>query len=362
MEIMLDTLLKEAVMKGASDLHILPGRRPMVRVQGSLMPLNGKTQTIDSKECFGMLKKILRENELSILAEKKTLDYSLHLNGNSYRINIHMDRGDFAFVARIVPPIPVSPRELNLPVVCESFTDYKTGLFIVTGPTGHGKSTTVACVVNLINERRAERIMILEDSLEFIHKDKRSIVVHQQVGRDCLSLQEALRSIMRQDPDVIVVGEIRDRETMRATLDIAESGHLVIATMHSFGVEATLDRIINFFPPEHQSLICYQLSVCLRAVISQILVPIRTGERVPACEVLVNSKELNDGTLKKGRIIPALLRERRLGELTNIMSSAGKEGMITMKKSLGELWQKRLIEKSVIDEIRGEYNIEELDV
>lgn len=350
-DLLIENLLKRSSEKGASDLHVLPERVPTIRVQGILMPLDGMSP-ISSESCFGMIRKFLNDSELSQLKTDKTLDYSMVYSDKSYRINIHnLNRGAYGLVARLVPPIPSSTDEINLPVIIDSFANYRSGLVIVTGPTGNGKSTTVACIVNMINEMKAARINIIEDSIEFIHKDKKSIMVHQEVGKDCVSIQSALRSVMRQNPDVVVVGEIRDTETMSWTLNMAESGHLVIATTHSVGADATLDRIVNFFPPEHHSLVRHQLSVCLRAIISQILVRSKNMARVPACEILINNNAVRN-----------IIRENRFNELKNIMSTSrapnGMLNMITMAQSLDDLcFKKKEIDETLLSEIREQYDI-----
>jgi len=346
-ELSIQKFLDQSLANRASDLHIIPGCPPIIRVEGRLMPLDGMPP-VESPACESMIRKILNDSQLRYLYEHKTLDSSLNIGERNYRINVHMVMGEYGIVVRLIPDIPQSPSDINLPVIINSFSGYESGLIIVTGRTGHGKSTTVACIVNLINETRSSRINIIEESLEFIHRNKRSYIVHQEVGRDCEGFQEALKSCMRQNPDVIVVGEIRDPETMAWTLSMAETGHLIITTMHSVGVEATIDRIINFFPPEHHSLAMHQLSVGLRAIISQILVPSRSGRRVPACEILINTKPVRNA-----------IREGRLKELPNLMATS-KAGMRTMKQSLDDLLQRRIVDHEAVDNIKEQFDIGEV--
>lgn len=323
----IEDLLNMASEMKASDLHISPGKIPRIRVQGTLTYLDG-IGPIKPDECYGLFRRFMDSRDLEFVEMNTTIDYAISIDGKNYRINIHKDRGEFGMVIRLVPPIPRTLSDVNLPPVVESFADYKHGLIIITGPTGQGKSTTCAYLINQINEKKSVRINIIEDPLEFIHTDKKALIVHQQVGRDCRSFNDALVSIMRQDPDVIQIGEIRDPDTMLWTLDKAESGHLLITTMHSFGVQAAIDRIINFFPSERQNWVAHQLSFCLRAIISQILVPTEIpGMRVPACEILINTNPIRN-----------IIRDRRIYEIENAIAMAKKEiGMKTMEQGLNDL-------------------------
>jgi twitching motility protein PilT len=326
-------LLGTAVQEKASDLHLVVGRPPMLRVFGELIPIAG-LETLSSAKVQELVIPMLDERRQRILGETGQVDFSYGVAGlGRFRVNIFRQRGALSAAMRTIPT-DIPPLDLlGLPEVVKSFADKARGLVLVTGPTGSGKTTTLAALVDLINAARSCHIITLEDPIEFLHFHKKAIVNQREIGTDSDSFDGALRAALREDPDVILVGEMRDLETIQTALTAAETGHLVFATLHTNDCMQTIDRIIDVFPPHQQTQVRMQLALALQGVVSQTLIPrVDQRGRVLAAEVLV--------------ITPAarnLIREGKTHQIPTILQTGGKLGMQTMDSSLRTLYQKRMI-------------------
>ncbi len=299
----LNELLMFMTKKGASDLHLKPTRPPLLRIQGRLIPL--KAAPLKPGDVESMLTAILTPAQKARLEERQAVDLGYGLPGVArFRCNFYMQRGTLAGVFRRIPFEIKNVQELNLPDVIETFTDYPGGLVLVTGPTGSGKSTTLAALINRITTSRPCHVVTIEDPIEFLFTDDKATVSQREVGTDTPSFAEALRNTMRQDPDVIMVGEMRDLETMSTVITAAETGHLVFSTLHTNSAAQTIDRIIDSYPSDQQDQVRSQLALVLRAVVSMNLIPRkdRTG-LIPAVEILINSpkiaKHIEHGEIKE---------------------------------------------------------------
>jgi twitching motility protein PilT len=299
----LNELLMFMTKKGASDLHIKPMRPPLLRIQGRLIPI--KANPLQPEEVEKMLGEILKPGQRARFDERQAVDMGYGVPGVArFRCNIFLQRGTMAGVFRRVPFEIQGIQDLNLPDVIASFTDYPSGLVLVTGPTGSGKSTTLAAMINLIAKARQCHVVTIEDPIEFLFQDDKATVSQREVGTDTPTFHEALRNCMRQDPDVIMVGEMRDLETMSTAITAAETGHLVFSTLHTNNAAQTVDRIIDSYPSDQQLQIRGQLALVLRAIVSMQLVEDHEGKhRLPACEILVNapkiSKHIENGEIKE---------------------------------------------------------------
>ncbi len=299
--------LKELLMfmtkKGASDLHIKPMRPPLLRIQGRLIPI--KADPLKPDEVEDMLGSILKPAQKERFATSQAVDMGYGVPGVArFRCNMYMQRGTMAAVFRRVPFEIQSADKLNLPEVINSFTEYPGGLVLITGPTGSGKSTSLAAMINLIAKARQCHVVTIEDPIEFLFQDDKATISQREVGTDTPTFHEALRNCMRQDPDVIMVGEMRDPETMATAITAAETGHLVFSTLHTNSAAQTVDRIIDSYPADQQTQIRGQLALVLRAIVSMQLVENKDGtERLPACEILINSpkisKHIENGEIKE---------------------------------------------------------------
>ena len=329
----LHQLLKLMIEKGASDLHITTGTPPQLRIDGKLVPLDMPPLTpVDTKQlCYS----VLTDAQKHKFEEENELDLSFGIKGLSrFRANIFMQRGAVAGAFRQIPYKILSFEELGLPPVVEKLTKLPRGLVLVTGPTGAGKSTTLAAMINKINETRHEHIITIEDPIEYLHPHKKCIVNQREVGADTKSFKTALKYVLRQDPDIVLVGEMRDLETIEAALTIAETGHLTFATLHTNSAIQTINRIIDVFPPHQQPQVRAQLSFVLEGVISQMLIPKASGKgRVLAAEVLIPNAAIRN-----------LIREDKIHQIYSQMQiGQEKYGMQTMNQALLNLYQRRLI-------------------
>ena len=319
-------LLQEAVNLNASDIHITIGTNPTARIKGNFIKLSDSILTKTDTE--NMVKEIAGEERLKKIQQIGELDFSASLeDGTRFRVNAYKQKGNYALAIRtITSEIPVF-EELNLPETLKTFTEKHKGLVLVTGPTGSGKSTTLASLINIINENRQAHIITLEDPIEYIHKHKKSLVNQREIGQDTESFNSALRAILRQDPDVILVGEMRDPETISIALTAAETGHLVFSTLHTVGAAKTIDRIVDMFPPDQQQQIRTQLSTVCEGVISQQLIPTSDGKgRVAALEVMVVNPAIRN-----------LIRENKTYQIQNIIQTSSRQGMQTMDQHLIKL-------------------------
>ena len=330
----INNLFQVAATKQASDLHLVVGLKPYLRIDGSLVTLDNEP-TITRQN--------IEEQAYSLLtpAQKERLKNNLELdvayaasNGSRFRVNVHYEKGNLGLVARIILNQIPSLESIDMPKVTYNLLRLQQGLILVTGPTGCGKSTALAAMIEHINSEQNRNIITLEDPIEFIFKPKKSIVIQRELGNDILSFQAGLKHIVRQDPDVIMVGEMRDLETIAATITLAETGHLVLATLHTYSAAQTVDRIIDIFPPYQQAQVKQQLSSVLSAIISQRLVPKVKGGRVAAREVLINTPAVAN-----------LIRENKLAQISTVIETNNKIGMVSMDKALKNLYKDGLISK-----------------
>lgn len=327
--ISLKELLKITMEKNASDLHLTVGVPPVIRINGSLEQL--KLDTLKPVDTLGYLKDILDENEYEEYNKKGEKDISFSLPGfGRFRVNIYRQRGSDALAIRVVGVKIPTLKDLNMPAVISDLARKQRGLVLVTGPTGSGKSTTLAAIINEINQNKPVHIITLEDPIEYIHKHNKAIINQREIGKDSQSYGEALKSILREDPDVILIGEMRDLESISIAITAAETGHLVLSTLHTIGAAKTVDRIIDVFPPHQQQQIRVQLATVLQGVISQQLVPMSNGDgRVASLEIMTATPAIQN-----------LIREGKSHQIQSSVQTGGKYGMKTMDMSLAELYRK----------------------
>ncbi len=326
-------LLQTMIEKGASDLHITSGTPPQIRVDGDLVPLNHPP--LAPAETKQLIYSILTDNQKHRFEEENELDLSFGLKGLSrFRANVFQQRGAVGAAIRVIPFRILSFEDLGLPPVVQELVKKPRGLILVTGPTGSGKSTTLASMIDRINSERHNHIMTIEDPIEYLHPHKKSVVNQREVNQDTKSFKTALKYILRQDPDVVLIGEMRDLETVEAALTIAETGHLTFATLHTNSAAQTINRIIDVFPPHAQPQVRAQLSFVMEGVISQNLLPKATGQgRVLSMEIMIPNPAIRN-----------LIREDKVHQIYSTMQTGQNQfGMQTMNQSLAELYLKRLI-------------------
>ncbi|OQX89784.1 MAG: type IV pili twitching motility protein PilT [candidate division Zixibacteria bacterium 4484_93] len=324
-------LLTEVVKREASDLHITPGAPPMFRIDGKLVKSRYEVVTPETSKRLAY--SIMTEKQKQKFEENWEADLSFGIEGLSrFRTNIFLQQGLVAMALRRVPTVIKGIEELRLPKIIGTFTDYPKGLILVTGPTGTGKSTTLAALIDKINTEKHLHILTVEDPIEFVHKHKSSIVNQREVYSDTKTFATALKYAMREDPDVVMIGEMRDLETIGAALTIAETGHLTFATLHTNSCAETINRIIDVFPPAQQTQVRVQLSFVLRAIVTQQLIPMIGGGRIVATEILIT--------------IPAIraqIREDKIHQIYSTMQAGQKYGMQTMNMSIAELYLRGII-------------------
>lgn len=319
----MDDLLREMVAAGASDLHLKAGSPPGYRVDGNLVP-QPQYGYLAPEHTWHLAQQIMTEEQQERFTKERDIDLSHAVKDCArFRVNVLMQRDSVALVIRQIPDKIPSAKDLNLPQVCIDLASKPRGLVVVTGPTGSGKSTTLAALVDHINETEHGHILTMEDPLEFVHPDKNCYVTQRQIGQDTKSFSEALRRALRQDPDVILIGEMRDLETIGMALTAAETGHLVFGTLHTTSAISTVDRIVDVFGPDAQQQIRIQLSSALQGVISQTLLPTPQGGRIAAREILVAT----DG-------IRALIREGKTAQMLNMLQTGKSVGMHTLEMDL----------------------------
>lgn len=329
----INDLLTTAVNQKASDLHLTVGRPPMLRVYGELIPISGELE-LNNSAILELVAPMLDESHQKILDEKGQVDFSYGIpNIGRFRVNLFRQRGAISGVMRLIPTQIPDLSLLGIPEVVKTFAEKSRGLVLMTGPTGSGKTTTLAALIDLINTNRSCHIITLEDPIEFLHKHKKSIINQREVGADTDSFAGALRAALREDPDVILVGEMRDLETIQTALTAAETGHLVFATLHTNDTTQTVDRIIDVFPPHQQQQVRMQLSVTLQGIVAQQLIPkFNQPGRVLATEILIANGAVRN-----------LIREGKTYQLPSALQTGGKLGMQTLDASLKALYQRRLI-------------------
>ena len=322
----LGELLDLVVKEGGSDLHIFAGGSPMLRVSGALVPIV-KHPVLTNEETEAMLKSIVPEGRWDSFLEKQTIDLSYaHKVNERFRVNGYRVQGATALALRLVPRDIRTFTELNLPSILEVFTQREQGFFLVVGPVGQGKSTTLATMIDRINDSRAEHILTIEDPVEYIFTQKRSLIHQREVHIDTYDFHTALQSAFREDVDVIMVGEMRDYETISSAVTAAETGHLVFSTLHTNNAAQTIDRIIDMFPAEQQNQVRIQLAGSLIGIFSQRLISRVSGGLIPAYELLINNNAIS-----------TLIRDARTHEMSAVIQTSSQEGMIDMDRMLAEL-------------------------
>jgi len=321
----IEELVSLILKEGASDLHLSVGRTPIVRISGNLIPLI-KKPTISEADMKGFLKIFLSEGSKEILDKEKDVDFSYGMASARFRGNAYQHQGVMSIALRLIPKVIRTLSELNLPPILESFTRKPQGFFLVVGPIGQGKTTTLATLIEMINQTRTEHIMTIEDPIEYLFESKKSIIDQREVRFDTPDFHSALIAMFRQDIDVAMVGEMRDINTIATAVTAAETGHLVLSTLHTNNAAQTINRIIDQFPSSQQDQIRIQLAGSLTGIFSQRLIPRISGGMIPAYELLINNNAVSN-----------LIREKRIHEINTVIETSSQEGMIDMNRSLAEL-------------------------
>jgi twitching motility protein PilT len=333
----IDELLERMVEANASDLHVTTGTPPAIRVRGEVERLEG-FDPLTGEETQQLLYRILSSEQQKHFELNRQLDFSYSIPGLArFRVNVYFQRESIGAAFRLIPTELKTLEELGIPDSLHVLAEKPRGLVLVTGPTGSGKSTTLAAIIDEINRNRSEHILTIEDPIEFLHRHKRCIVNQREIGPDATSFADALRAALRQDPDVILVGEMRDLETISTALTAAETGHLVFGTLHTQSAPSTIDRIIDVFPAEQQEQVRIQIANSLQGVVTQALLPTADGMgRVPALEIL-----LPDDAVRN------LIRQGKVEQIYSVMQTNTSRGMQTMEQSLGDLIMRRVVDLEV---------------
>lgn len=322
----LNELIDAVIKQNGSDLHFSEGRYPTIRTNGDLVPIMQKS-ILTREDTEGILSALVDQDKIDIFKEKQELDFSYaHNDGSRFRGNAFVQQGHTGVVLRLIPQQIKSLIDLNLPPILETFSRRKQGFFLIVGPVGQGKTTTLASMIELINQERAEHIITIENPTEYVYVQKKSIIDQREVGIDTVDFETALVSALRQDVDVILVGEMRNKETIAAAVTAAETGHLVFSTLHTNNASQTIDRIIDSFPGDQQDQIRVQLASSLVGIFSQRLIPRISGGMVPAYELLINTNAVQN-----------LIRENRTHEIDTVIETGMEHGMIDMNRCLAEL-------------------------
>ena len=329
----LKELLSITVKEQASDLHLSVGHPPVLRLARRLTPLI-KRKKLSSEDVKGLAEALMTEEQKQRFLEKKEVDFSYNFveEGARFRVNVFFQRGNVSCALRLIPARIPTIKELNLPPILHQFVVPSQGFILVTGPSSHGKSTTLAVLIDEINHSRTDHIITIEDPIEYIFEDDRSIIDQREVYQDTLSFARASRSTFRQDPDVIMVGEMRDPETMATAITAAETGHLVFTTLHTNSASQTIHRIVDSFSPAQQGQIRAQLSGSLLGIVSQRLIPRIKGGLIPACEVLLNTPAVAN-----------LIRENKIHEIPLVIETSAEMGMISLNRALADLVKRKEI-------------------
>ena len=328
-KIQLNNLLLTCAQQSASDLHIAVGRKPMLRIDGVLIPLQ-KEQIVTPEIADGLISELLTPEQRQLFLEKRELDLSYSYEDKArFRVNVYYQRGFMAAALRLIPAKVRMIDELNLPPITHDFAKLSQGFVLIVGPAGHGKSTTLAAILDEINRNRTDHIITIEDPIEYLFVQDRAVISQREVGADTVTFHKALRSVLRQDPDVVMIGEMRDPESMMTAMTAAETGHLVFSTLHTNSAAQTIDRILDSFPPGQQEQATSQLAATLVAIISQRLVPKIGGGRVPAAEIMLVNPAIRN-----------LIRERKVYQIDLVIETSSQEGMITLNRSLAN-WVKQ---------------------
>jgi len=344
----IEFLLEEVIKRNGSDLHLEVGLPPVVRVDGSLVPLPSQ-ETLSEQAVETLVFGLLDEDQKQILLRDKEFDFSFAFGDlGRFRVNAFHERGNLAAAMRLISNDIKTVEQLGLPPILNKFAEYPRGLVLITGPTGSGKSSTLAALVDRINNDKAAHIITIEDPIEYTHRSKRSVLAQREVHYDTYSFSSALRSALRQDPDVVLIGEMRDLETIAAAITIAETGHLVFATLHTNSASQSIDRMIDVFPPHQQPQVRAQLGNILMAICSQRLIPALGGGRVPAAEILIATPAVRN-----------IIREGKNYQLEAVIQTGAEHGMQSMDHTLVNLVHAGTIS---YDEARNyAVDVEELD-
>ena len=336
MSIELNELLKMAIERKASDLHITVGRGPAFRINGDLKVLGDEKFT--SEDTMKYVRECLEEDKLDDFNKLGEADCSFSLPGlGRFRVNAYKQRGTAAIVFRVLATEIPSMSDLNLPAPVREICSLREGLVLVTGPTGSGKSTTIASIINEINKSREAHILTLEDPIEYLHKHDKCTVNQREIGHDSISYNNALRAALREDPDIIFIGEMRDLETISIAITAAETGHLVLSTLHTLGAAKTIDRLIDVFPPHQQQQVRIQVSMALKAVLSQRLIPEINGtKRVAAFEYMTVTPAISN-----------LIREGKTANINMSIQTGGAHGMQLLDKCIADLYKQQKISKEI---------------
>lgn len=322
----LKVYLQSVIDSKASDLHLISGLPPTLRINGDLAVISG-AGVLTPDAISELLKQVLNTEQLERLTVNKEIDFSLAFSEKGrFRVNAYTQKNTLAAAFRLIPSDIPSVDALGLPKIIHSFTTLRQGFILVTGPTGHGKSTTLASIINEINKTRSTHIITIEDPVEFVFRPEKSIISQREMRSDTHSWEIALRSVLREDPDVVLVGEMRDHETISAALTVAETGHLVLATLHTNSAAQSIDRIVDVFPDEQQKQVRLQLSNTLEAVFSQRLIPTLSGSRVIAYELMLGTTAVRTA-----------IREGKTHQIDSILETSQEAGMITIERSLADL-------------------------
>jgi twitching motility protein PilT len=329
----LETLLMSMNNSNASDLHLKVNSPPILRVDGELQPIGG-VPLMTRDDVRSVFQQLTREDQREAFKSEHELDFSYEGSQARYRVNASLQRGTISLALRRISLQAPSLEQLNLPPICGELALNRQGLILLTGPTGSGKSSTLAAMIEHINHSQARRVVTIEDPIEYVHEDQRCVITQREVGRDTHGFAMATRQALRQDPDVILVGEMRDVETMAACLTAAETGHLVLSTLHTNSGPETIDRIVDSFPAYQQAQIRMQLSLTLLAALSQALLPRLDGHgRMPAIEIMIANNAIRN-----------LIREGKTHQMAGVMQTARKSGMQTMDQALEQLYRDGLID------------------
>lgn len=331
----INNLFKLAAERKASDIHLLFGQKPIFRIDGQLLAVDEVITTavndfapLSKLDLEGFLDSLLDKEQRARFLDKKDLDLGYQVEAYRYRVNCSFEKGNIAIVARIIDSRKPTLEEIGMPPVVRELLDLPQGFILLTGPTGCGKSTTLAAMINYINANRRCNIVTLEDPIEYLFEPDQSIICQRQLGSDMISFAAGLKHVLRQDPNVIMLGEMRDPETIATAVTLAETGHLVLATLHTYSAAQTIDRIIDVFPPHQQGQIKSQLSSVLTAVISQRLLPRQSGGRIAAREILINNSAVSN-----------LIREGKVAQIRSTIETGSSLGMITLDKHIRQLYQ-----------------------
>ncbi|MCR4328086.1 MAG: PilT/PilU family type 4a pilus ATPase [Patescibacteria group bacterium] len=319
-------LLVAAARQNASDLHIAVGRRPTLRVDGALVPLQ-QEQIMTPESAEGLVFGLLTPEQKERFIKERQLDFAYNLEDKvRFRVNVYYQRGYVAAALRVIPGRISTIEELGLPPILHDFSNLSQGFVLVVGPAGHGKSTSLAAVLDEVNHTRADHIVTVEDPIEYLFTQDKAIISQREVGNDTQTFDDALRTVLRQDPDVIMIGEMRDAASIATAMTAAETGHLVFSTLHTNSASQTIDRIIDSFAPEQQGQVVSQLAATLVAIVSQRLLPRISGGRIPAAEIMLVNPAIRN-----------LIRERKIYQIDLVIETSLQEGMITLNRALATL-------------------------